>query len=334
VKQLADARLVVSSRNPEDQETVEVVHEALIRNWSQLRQWMDTDRSFRAWQDRLRIGIHQWKQTQRDEGTLLRGAALVEAEEMLKQRREDLCEEEQEFIQASIALRDREQKERSRRRQMTISGLVGGLVVALMLASVAGIAWGNAEISEIKSLAQSSDGFLKSDEWKALQSSVKAAVKMQGKPWIDTNTRTLVKLTLLNTVHNVVAPNTLGGHAKSVNGVSFSPNGKMLATASADKTVKLWDTSTGKEIQTLKGHTNEVRWVSFSPDGKMLATASADNTVKLWDTSTRQEIQTLKGHTNEVNRISFSPDGKMLATASADNTAKLWDTSTDKKFKP
>ena len=324
VKQLADARLVVSSRNPEDQETVEVVHEALIRNWSQLRQWMDTDRSFRAWQDRLRIGIHQWKQTQRDEGTLLRGAALVEAEEMLKQRREDLCEEEQEFIQASIALRDREQKERSRRRQMTISGLVGGLVVALMLASVAGIAWGNAEISEIKSLAQSSDGFLKSDEWKALQSSVKAAVKMQGKPWIDTNTRTLVKLTLLNTVHNVVAPNTLGGHAKSVNGVSFSPNGKMLATASADKTVKLWDTSTGKEIQTLKGHTNEVRWVSFSPDGKMLATASSDNTVKLWDTSTRQEIKTLTGHRDAVWGVNFSPDGKMLATASADKTVRLW----------
>ncbi|HAA28510.1 MAG TPA: hypothetical protein DCE56_13555, partial [Cyanobacteria bacterium UBA8553] len=60
---------------------------------------------------------------------------------------------------------------------------------------------------------------------KALQSSLKAAEKMQGKPWIDTNTRTLVQLTLLNTVHNVVVPNTLGGHANSVNGVSFSPDG-------------------------------------------------------------------------------------------------------------
>jgi hypothetical protein len=114
VKQLADARLVVTSRNPEDQETVEVVHEALIRNWSQLRQWMDTDRSFRAWQDRLRVRIDEWKMTQRDEGALLRGVMLVDAEEKLKQRREDLREEEQEFIQASVALRERERYRESR----------------------------------------------------------------------------------------------------------------------------------------------------------------------------------------------------------------------------
>jgi WD40 repeat protein len=333
VKQLADARLVVTSRNPDDQETVEVVHEALIRNWSELRQWMDTDRSFRAWQERLRGAMYQWKQSRRDEGALLRGVALADAEEKLKQRRKDLSEGGQEFIQASIALRDREQKERSRRRRLTISGLVGGLGVALFLAGLTSIAWGNAEISEIKSLAQSSDGFLNVDEREALQSSVKAAVKMQGKPWIDTNTRALVKLTLLNTVHNVVASNTLGGHANSVNGVSFSPDGKMLASASDDKTVKLWDTSTGKEIKTLTGHTDKVWGVSFSPDSKIIASASADKTVKLWDTSTHKVITTLTGHTNEVHRVSFSRNGKMLASASADNTVKLWNTSTHKVIK-
>jgi energy-coupling factor transporter ATP-binding protein EcfA2 len=176
VKQLADARLVVTSRNPEDQETVEVVHEALIRNWSELRQWMDTDRSFRAWQERLRGAMYQWKQSQGDEGALLRGVALVEAEEKLKQRRENLSEGGQEFIKASIALRDREQKERSRRRQLTILGLVGGLAVALFLVGLATIAWRNAAISEINSLAQSSDGFLNLDKPKAVKSSVKAAV--------------------------------------------------------------------------------------------------------------------------------------------------------------
>ena len=89
VKQLADARLVVTSRNGDTQETVEVDHEALIRNWGELRQWMDTDRDFRAWQERVRSSMYQWEQTQRDEGALLRGAALAEAEEKLNQRRED-----------------------------------------------------------------------------------------------------------------------------------------------------------------------------------------------------------------------------------------------------
>ncbi|KAB8331275.1 hypothetical protein SD80_025530, partial [Scytonema tolypothrichoides VB-61278] len=72
------------------------------------------------------------------------------------------------------------------------------------------------------------------------------------------------------------------GHTNSVYGVSFSTDGKILATASRDNTVKLWDTATLKEIKTLSGHTNSVNGISFSPDGKILATASDDNTVRLW----------------------------------------------------
>jgi len=334
VKQLADARLVVTSRNPEEQETVEVVHEALIRNWSELRQWMVTDRSFRAWQDRLRIAIYQWKQMQRDEGALLRGVALADAEEKLQQRRDDLSLEEQEFIQASIALRDHEQKQRSRRRRLTISGLAGGFAVALVLTGLAVIGWRRAQISEINSLAQSSDGFLNLDKPKAVKSSIEAAVKMRHQlGGVDTNTRTQVELALINTVHNVAVPNTLGGHANSVNGISFNPDGTMLASASDDNTVKLWNAATGKELKTLTGHTNSVNGVSFSPDGRVLASASDDNTVRLWDTATWKELKILRGHKNSVNWANFSPDGKVLASASDDNTVRLWDTATWEELK-
>jgi hypothetical protein len=110
VKQLADNRLVVTSQNAANQETVEVVHEALIRNWDEFRQWMNADRSFRAWQERLRFAMLQWQKMPRDEGALLRGAVLKEAEEKQKQRREELSKGEQEFILASVALRQRSQQ--------------------------------------------------------------------------------------------------------------------------------------------------------------------------------------------------------------------------------
>jgi WD40 repeat protein/energy-coupling factor transporter ATP-binding protein EcfA2 len=234
---------------------------------------------------------------------------------------------EAEFVQQSVLQKRQNISWRWRIAIAVILGLSG-------LSGLAGISWGNAEISQINTFAQSSDGFLGLDGRKAVESSVKAAVKMRGQLWgVDANTRTQVKLALLKTVHNVVAPNTLGRHAGEVRGITFSRNGKMLASGSADNTVKLWNPSTGEEIKTLTGHTDKVNGVSFSPDGKILASASDDKTVKLWNISTGEEIKTLTGHTHWVKSITFSPDGKMLASASADNTVKLWDTSTLKEIK-
>jgi len=313
-------------------ETAEVTHEALFANWGQMKVWLDGSRSDIRFQRRLDEAVSIWRENKHPEGNLWRSPDLDFLETYYQRASDNMTPLQVEFFQASVDLRDRQQKEKERRRQVTIAWLLGGLGVTSIFAGLAGIGWRIAAISEINSLAQSSDGFLQLDKRKALQSSVKAAIKTQGNPWIDLHTRTLVELSLLNTVHNVAVPNTLGGHANSVNGVSFSPNGNILASASADNTVKLWDTSTGKEIKTLIGHTDSVNGVSFSPEGNILASASADNTVKLWDTSTKKEINTLRGHTNSVNRVSFSPDGKMLASASSDNTVILWNISTGKEI--
>jgi WD40 repeat protein len=122
-------------------------------------------------------------------------------------------------------------------------------------------------------------------------------------------------------------------HPSEVFSVSYSPDGKTLASGSVDNTVKLWDVVTGKELKTLNGHQNWVWSVSFSPDGKTLASGSADNTVKLWDVGTEKELKTLKGHQGTVRSVSFSPDGKTLASASDDSMVKLWDVVTGKELK-
>ena len=327
------ARLVVTGRQKqEDEDTVEVVHEALIREWGTLREWINANRQFRTWQERLKVALREWKNDNHDSGALLRGVPLTVAADWLRKRTDEMTQEERDFIQVSIKERDREKHKQERRRQLTIIGLSGFSAIALGLAGVAGVGWWRVAINQINSLAQDSDALVNLDGSKAVKTSLKAVVQMRHTPWVDEDTRTQVELSLLNTISNVAAPNTLGGHANSVSAVSFSPNGKLLATGSRDKTVKLWDTTTGKEIKTLSGHTDWVSAVSFSLDGELLASASADNTVKLWDTTTGKEIKTLSGHTNVVNAVSFSPNGELLASASADSTVKLWDTTTGKEI--
>jgi WD40 repeat protein len=113
---------------------------------------------------------------------------------------------------------------------------------------------------------------------------------------------------------------TLRGHTGEVCSVAFSPDGKHLASASADSTVKIWDTTTGQETLTLQGHTDAVWSVAFSPDGQRLASASQDKTVKVWDAQTGKETRSLPGHTSGVRSVAFSPEGKHLAS-----TAGVWD---------
>jgi hypothetical protein len=117
VQTLADARLIVTDQGNKGQETAEIIHEALIQHWSRLREWMAADRTFRMWQERLRGAIRQWQASNQDEGALLRGVPLAEAEGWLAERQDDLSQVEKAYIQTSIKAREREQKEQVEQQQ-------------------------------------------------------------------------------------------------------------------------------------------------------------------------------------------------------------------------
>ena len=121
------------------------------------------------------------------------------------------------------------------------------------------------------------------------------------------------------------------GHTSSVYSLAFKPNSYRLASASRDKTVRIWDVGDNnnlRHVRTLRGHTDAVVSVAWSPDGSTLASASHDGTVRLWNPNNGINFAVLRGHTEPVYCVAWSPDGRILASGSSDDTIRLWDPDT------
>jgi|SRR6516165_2020628 WD40 repeat protein len=129
------------------------------------------------------------------------------------------------------------------------------------------------------------------------------------------------------------SPTELKGHTDLVYGLTFNPEGNLLATAGFDNLVKLWEFPAGKELRSLAGHTGPVYSVAFSPDGKTLASSSHDQTIRLWNVADGKFLRELKGHTGIVDSVAFNHDGTLVASGSGDKSVRLWNPADGKEVK-
>ncbi|MET9628134.1 hypothetical protein ABZX92_11795 [Lentzea sp. NPDC006480] len=302
---LTRARLITM-----DAGSVEITHEALLHAWPRLRSWIDEDRAGNLMRQRLEEDAATWASSERDSSLLYRGARLEGA-------RQQVTALSKEFVDAS----ERQHRKSQWLRRSAISLVV---VFALIAATAAVIAVRQRDDAVFRQVVAESDRLTDTDPSVAAQLLL-AARRMRPD---DQD----VASKLLTTQQTPLAV-PLAGHTGAVYLTSFTKDGTVLATASYDRTARLWDVrdrSNPKPLAVITGHTDWLTSAVFSPDDKVLATTGNDKTIRLWDITDRanpKHLKTLETGNGTSYLLEFSPDGKTLAAANEDRTARLWNVS-------
>jgi WD40 repeat protein len=307
-------RLVVTNAPAFLRETAEVAHEALIRHWPKLVEWIDRDRTFQSWLRQIRSNVELWSVDPSDDGPLLRGGMLVQASDWLARHRDDLSLSELSYIEASLALQRREEEKQEAARQAEIKRQRELAETAVNLAA-----------ERDKTRAQ-----LLAMQARRVQAQAHAPnfIELGGALALESieiarNTNQPVEADAAEAARSALIglPLAVLAHGVEVSLLAVLADGR-LASGGNDGTIKLWPTEgTGEPVVLTYGA--GVRSLAVLADGR-LASGSSDGTIKLWPTEGTGQPVVLT-HGVDVTSLAVLADGQ-LASGGEDGTIKLWPT--------
>ena len=342
-------RLLTFDRDPVTRgPTVEVAHEALLREWDRLRHWLEESRADLRLQRILAAESAEWQKNDQDDGYLLRGSRLDQYETWAVESSVRLTEEEHTFLAAGFAAREARLEEEEMRRQRELQTaqqlaqterqraeeqaqaasslrrraliLAGALVIAAILA-IAAIFFAQRSNQNAEDAANNARIAATREAETALEANYRATAQVQAEEQADVASSRELAATALNQL-SVDAERSI---LLALQALAMAPT--LEAENALHQAIQ-----SSRVLQTLRGHGGPVLFLAFSPDGSKIATTSEDGTAKVWDASTGQELLTLAGHNGTAIGIDFSPDGKYLATSSFDGTAIVWNALTAERL--
>jgi WD40 repeat protein/serine/threonine protein kinase len=326
--------------------TVEVAHEALLREWEYLRTWLNESRDEIKVQRQLSAMAAEWSAAHQDTSFLARGSRLEQFERWAAQTELALTAEERTYLKTSLTERARErqaEQERQahearleRRSQNFLRGLVAVLVLAMFVAfGLTGVAVNQSNIARVERdnarrsaaesqyvalVAGSQAAFAKGDLDSAIALAMEA-VKLDRQS-------AAAQVALSEAAYMPGTIRRFEGHTQPINTVAISPDGRTAISASGDNTLILWDIQTGEIVRRFEGHTGPAAGVEFTPDGRSIISCSDDTTLIQWDVQTSEIVRRFEGHTGQVWSLVLSPDGLTMLSIAGNFELILWDVRT------
>ncbi|CAI7977292.1 WD_REPEATS_REGION domain-containing protein [Frankia sp. Hr75.2] len=332
---LVAARLVEADADG-DQDGLQIAHEALLRSWPRLREWMDMDRAGAVALQQLRDAAEVWERGGRDPSYLFAGSRLAAARDWMDDDL-DVDATTRQFFDESVRA-EAEQQRAAARRARRLRQLAAALAVLLLVAaSLAGLTFQQSTSSgRARDRALSQRIATQAEAARRDNPALAAQLSLVALRTADTPEARGAVLSSFNGGSGV--PTRYQAHTKSVGTVAYSRDGRLLATGSDDWTAAVWDATDPRRLTPLAripderggGHGRAVKAVAFNRDGTVLATGGADGLAKLWDITDRARprlLATLPKADSEVYGLAFDPTSDRLAVGGYGKSAFIYDVS-------